>query len=151
MYDQLGGEARLRAIIDCFVDRIFDDVMIGFFFRKASRERIKRMEFEFAAAHLGAPIVYSGRPIDRAHAAHPIMGGQFMRRLQILKDVMAEFDVPPHIQQHWVAHTETLRPLVTRDAENHCDPTAAAARVASARSARDGVSAERSTLEKGDG
>ena len=94
LFDDLGGEPRLRLIIDRFVDRTFDDPMIGFFFRNASRERVKAKEYEFAARHLGAEIPYTGRSLRDAHAAHPIMGGQFNRRLQILKDTLDELGVP---------------------------------------------------------
>ena len=94
LFDELGGEARLRAIIERFVDKNVDDPMIGFFFQGVSRERLKQKEYEFAAQHLGAPIAYRGRPIAEAHGRHPIMGGQFMRRLQILKETLIDFDVP---------------------------------------------------------
>jgi hemoglobin len=124
LFEDLGGEPVLRPIIDRFVDRIFDDVMIGFFFRNARRERIKQMEYEFAAQHLGAPIAYSGRPIDEAHRAHPIMGGQFARRLTILKQTLEEAGVPEHVKAHWLAHTEAQRPLVTADAAGQCNPPA---------------------------
>jgi truncated hemoglobin YjbI len=132
LFDELGGEPALRRIIDRFVDREFDDVMIGFFFRKAKRERVKAKEYEFAARHLGASIAYTGRPIGEAHAAHPIMGGQFMRRLELLKLTLEELGVPEHIRQHWIEHTEKLRPLVTRDSGGRCDPEAALDRVGDA-------------------
>ena len=83
LFEQLGGETALRAIIERFVDRLFDDLMIGYLFRAADRERVKAKEYEFAARHLGAPVPYTGRPIAEAHRAHRITGGQFMRRLQI--------------------------------------------------------------------
>jgi len=124
MFDELGGEPVLRRIIEHFVDRVFDDVMIGFHFRNASKARIKEKEYEFAAQHLGAKIEYSGRAIDEAHRRHPIMGGQFMRRLQILKDTLAEFEVPEHIRAHWILHTESLRELVTKDSAGRCEPEA---------------------------
>jgi truncated hemoglobin YjbI len=129
LFDELGGEPALRRIIDRFIDRVFDDVMIGFFFRNASRERIKDKEYEFAARHLGADIPYTGKPIAEAHAAHPIMGGQFMRRLKILEETLAAEQVPDHIREHWLRHTEKLRPLVTRDSGGRCDPEAALDRV----------------------
>ena len=50
LFDQLGGEPKLRAIIDDFVERLFADPMIGFFFRKSSKERIKAKEYEFTGA-----------------------------------------------------------------------------------------------------
>jgi hemoglobin len=125
LFDELGGEQALRRIIDRFVDKVFDDPMIGFFFRAASRERVKEKEYEFAARHLGANLPYTGRPLREAHAAHPIMGGQFNRRLQILKDTLAEMHVPESVRAHWVENTEKLRAQITGDAGNACDPTAA--------------------------
>lgn len=131
MFDDLGGEPALRAIIDRFVDRVFDDVMIGFFFRSARRERIKQKEYELAAEHLGGPVTYTGRPLAEAHRAHPIMGGQFARRLTILKEVLEAAGVPAHVKEHWLAHTESQRALVTSDVGAQCDPLAAKARVES--------------------
>jgi hemoglobin len=133
LFDELGGEAVLRPIVDTFVDRVFDDTMIGFFFRKANRERVKAKEYEFIARYLGADIEYTGRPIEQAHAAHPIMGGQFMRRLKLLESTLDEAGVPPHIRDAGLAHTESLRPLVTRDSGGQCDPAQALARVAERR------------------
>jgi len=129
LFDDLGGEPALRQIIDRFVDRVFDDVMIGFFFRNARRERVKQKEYEFAARHLGADVTYTGRPIDETHRAHPIMGGQFARRLMILKETLEAAGVPEHVKQHWLAHTESLRPLVTGDVGHECDPDRARSRV----------------------
>src|SRR5205814_5944829 len=91
----------------------------------ASRERIKAKEYEFAARHLGADVTYTGKPLREAHAPHPIMGGQFNRRLSILKETLAELGVPEHVREHWIRHTEQLREQVTRNAGNACDPTLA--------------------------
>lgn len=114
LFEQLGGEAALRPIIATFVDRMFDDPMIGFFFRGVDRRRIVTMEFEFTAALLGAEIRYSGRPIEQAHARHPINEGHFARRLQILRETLDEYGVPREIRKVWLTHTESLRPLVIR-------------------------------------
>ncbi len=128
LYDQLGGEQVLRAVIERFVDRIFDDVMIGFFFARASRERIKEKEFEFAAQHLGGPWTYTGRPLQTAHAQHAITGGHFMRRLQILDQTLVEFDVPEAVRAHWLEHTEKLRPAITAQRGSECRDGQASAR-----------------------
>lgn len=119
-YERIGGEPALRAIIDDFVDRVFDDVMIGFFFRDASRERIGEMEFQHAAEHLGAPIAYGGRPLRAAHARHRIMGGQFERRKKILADTLAAHHVPDDIAERWLDHVESLRALITGDPGSEC-------------------------------
>lgn len=120
LFERLGGEPVLRSIVGRFVDRMFADPMIGFFFRKASRERVKEKEFELAAQHLGAAVEYTGRPIQQVHAVHPIMGGQFARRLEILRQTLIEAGAPDAVIQHWIAHTESLRSMVTRDPMGEC-------------------------------
>lgn len=127
LFDELGGEPALRKIIDHFVDRLFDDVMIGFFFRRANRARIKEKEYEFAAEHLGAKVQYTGRPLDQAHRPHGIRKSQFMRRLQILKETLEEFGVPEHVRRHWIEHTTALMPLVSAPDGDLCAPEAASA------------------------
>ena len=122
LFEKLGGEGSLRAIIDRFVDRLFDDLMIGYLFRAADRDRVKAKEYEFAARHLGAPVSYTGRPLEQAHRAHRITGGQFMRRLQILKETLAAFQVPPEVSDHWIAHTLSLQAEITDNALDQCDP-----------------------------
>jgi hemoglobin len=131
-FEKLGGEERLRAIIDRFVDRIMDDMMIGFFFAKVDRRQLKQLEYEFAASHLGAKTRYTGRPLEPAHARHPILGGQFNRRMKILERTLAELNVPSDVAQRWLAHNERLRPLITRDTSQECDPTRARERAAAA-------------------
>ena len=120
LFDQLGGEPVLRAIIDHFIDRVVADTMIGFFFARINKDRLKQLEYEFAAQHLGADVVYSGRQIHEAHQRHAIMGGQFRRRLVLLKETLAAFDVPEHIVEHWVQHTLALEGSVTPDADGRC-------------------------------
>ena len=129
LYEQLGGEAKLRLIIDSFIDRVFNDRMIGFFFRNADKKRIKEMEFQLTARFLGADVEYQGRPLDEVHAKHPIMGGQFARRLQILREILEYYKVPKQIRDAWIEHTESLRPLITRDAGSDCDPILAREKV----------------------
>lgn len=114
------GEAELRAIIHDFVGRLFSDLMIGFFFRRASRERIEEMELQHAAEHLGGPVVYAGRPLSEAHASHRIMGGHFERRKKILSDVLVAHGVPDDIREAWLAHTESLRAEITTDSGSEC-------------------------------
>jgi truncated hemoglobin YjbI len=119
-FEQLGGESKLRAIVDDFVDRCFDDTMIGFMFQRADRDRIKRFEYQHAAEHLGGPTRYEGRPLDEAHGPHRIFGGQFSRRRQILIETLRDHDVANDVVEAWIAHQDTLRPLVTKDQDSNC-------------------------------
>lgn len=130
-FEQLGGEQELRTIVDTFIDRVFDDRMIGFFFRNADKQRIKDLEYQLAANFLGARVEYQGRPLDQVHAKHPIMGGHFARRRQILKETLDLYHVPEPIKEAWLTHTDALRPLITPQKDSECDPNALAQKVKS--------------------
>jgi hemoglobin len=125
LFEKLGGEPKLREIIDTFIDRVFEDRMIGFFFGNADRERIKEFEYQLAAGFLGAPVKYQGRPLDQVHAKHPIMGGHFARRRQILKETLEFYHVPEEIMRAWLEHTDALRSLITSQSDSTCDPITA--------------------------
>jgi hemoglobin len=129
LFDKLGGETRLRAIIDTFIDRVFADRMIGFFFRNADRRRIKELEYQLAANFLGAKVEYRGRPLGKAHANHPIMGGHFARRRQILSETLDFHGVHPEIKAALLRHTDALREQITPESGSGCDPNAVRDRV----------------------
>lgn len=121
MYERLGGEAALRAIIADFVGRVLSDFMIGFMFRAVARERLEEFEFQHAAEHLGGPVRYQGRPLREAHRPHRIMGGQFGRRQQLLRQTLEAHGAPQDIIDAWLAHNESLRDQVTTDPDGQCN------------------------------
>jgi truncated hemoglobin YjbI len=120
LFDELGGEPALRAIIDDFVGRIFGDMMIGFFFRSSDRRRIAELEYQHAAEHLGGPVKYRGKPLAQAHGPHRIMGGQFNRRREILRRTLADHHAPERVVAAWLAHNDSLRGEITGDRSDEC-------------------------------
>src|ERR1041385_9043642 len=128
LFDRIGPDA-LRAVLTDFYTRVFADVMIGFLFRGKDRQHLIDREYELPPALLGAPnITYRGRPMRTAHAQHSIFGGQFERRLQILRDTLRDHAVDPDVQRAWIDHQLALRPQITRDRGSECDDTAATTR-----------------------
>ena len=121
------GEPALRAAITEFYRRVFADVMIGFMFQGKDRRHLIEREYELTAALLGAPgVTYTGRPMRAAHAQHTIFGGQFERRLQILRETLRDHGVAAEVQQAWLDHQLALRSQITRDQGSECKDTAAA-------------------------
>jgi hemoglobin len=121
LFELAGGEAKLRAVVADFYDHVLSDIMIGFFFRHADKQRLIDKEYELAARMLGAPGVrYTGKPMREAHAAHRIMGGQFERRVQLLREAMQRADLPEAVQKAWLEHTYALRPQITAQAGSSC-------------------------------
>lgn len=121
LYALAGGEAGIRAVMTDFYDAVFADVMIGFFFRHADKQRLIDKETEFSARMLGGDVEYTGMSLPKAHGKHPIMGGHFMRRLQLLKEAMDKHDLPQPVRDAWVQHTHELRRQVTPYEGGGCD------------------------------
>jgi len=120
LFDKIGAEA-LRAVVVEFYARVIPDAMIGFMFQGKDRQRLVDKEYELVAALLGAPgVTYTGKPMRAAHAQVTIFGGHFERRLQILREVMADLHVDPEVQQAWIDHVQALRSQVTRDRGSEC-------------------------------
>ncbi len=122
LFEQMGGASALRPVTDDFVTRCLADTMIGFFFRDADPETLKLMEYQFSARGLGAEIAYAGRPVASVHARFKINGGQFARRMQILRETCDDHGVAPHIRDAWLAHQDSLRQLVTPQPAGECMP-----------------------------
>jgi hemoglobin len=131
LFDQI-GPAKLRAVLTEFYARIYADVMIGFMFQGIARQHLIDREYELTAALLGAPgAAYTGRPMRTAHAPHRIFGGQFERRLQILRETLRDHEVAAEVQQAWIDHQLALRSQITADRGSDCDdPRAAVERTA---------------------
>jgi hemoglobin len=118
------GEAKLRAVLADFYNRVFADVMIGFMFQGKDKQHLVDREFEMTAKMLGAGnIEYKGRPMRTAHGAHTIFGGHFERRLQILRETIADHHVDEDVARVWIEHTQSLREQITRDKGSECKDT----------------------------
>jgi hemoglobin len=112
-YERIGGEPVVRAIIERFVDRLFDDRIVGFLFAGKDRERVKRHELEHASMVLGAKLAYTGRPIPELHKALRINAGQFRRRLAILRQEIEAAGVPDDVRDAWLDAQRRMEARIT--------------------------------------
>ena len=108
-FERLGGEDGVRVVVEAFLERIFRDPLIGFFFHRASRARVRELEVRFAVVHLGGPAGYRGRSMREAHEQHRIFEGQFERRMTIVRETLQMLEVPADIARRWVATEGALR------------------------------------------
>lgn len=106
-YERIGAE-KLIAILEDFVTLVAQDFIIGFMFQGKDHRRIVSKEVEHAAAHLGGPRNYTGRPLAQVHKPLPINLGHFRRRIALLRKVLAQHQVDEDIIERWVRHNEAL-------------------------------------------
>jgi hemoglobin len=111
-YEQVGGEAGVRAVLQALYDRLFDDAIVGFLFEGKDKQHIVDAQVAFTCAFLGGPQRYRGKPLPEAHAALPLLQGHFDRRHHLLGQVLRERGVPEAARNAWLQVDESLRPSV---------------------------------------
>jgi hemoglobin len=113
LYARLGGEARLRAILSDFYQRMSQDLMIGFFFEGKDLGKIAHSQADFLMRAMGASPSYSGKPPAQAHRAlAPILPGHFDRRLRILEEALKDHGLADEDIRTWIRFEEAFRAAV---------------------------------------
>lgn len=111
--EEVGGEDAMWSLMSRFYDRLFDDLLIGFFFENSDKDRLIRSQIDYVHAHIGSRRgSYDGPSIRQAHADLPILKGHFDRRHQILTEVLEEFDVPQEVRRAWLGLDRAMREMV---------------------------------------
>ena len=77
IYDAIGGEQALTAVVDDFYNRVIDDPALAGFFMGTNMTRLKGRQVEFFAAALGGPDIYTGASMRQAHQGRGIAQEHF--------------------------------------------------------------------------
>ncbi|MEB4210295.1 group 1 truncated hemoglobin [Mycobacterium sp. 94-17] len=97
IYQKLGGEAALIAVVDDFYKRVLADFRLSGYFHNTDTDDLKRRQVEFFAATLGGPQKYTGLSMAQAHRGRNIGRRHFYRVLDHLTDALVAACVPPPI------------------------------------------------------
>lgn len=72
LYDTIGGEPALTAVVDDFYVRVLADPELAGFFAGTNMTKLKGRQVEYFAQTLGGPRVYSGPTMRQAHQGRGI-------------------------------------------------------------------------------
>jgi hemoglobin len=115
LYDRLGGQAAITAVVDDFVANVAADKRINKFFASANIGRLKARLVEQICQGTGGPCVYTGRDMRSAHAGMGIQGKHFDALVQDLAKTLKKFKVPAKEQKELVAILAPMKKdIVTR-------------------------------------
>ncbi len=68
LYERLGGEQRIRKIVNDILDKNHNNPQIGHHFQNVDMNKLKQLVFEFLSMGTGGPHQYTGRDMLTAHA-----------------------------------------------------------------------------------
>jgi hemoglobin len=123
LYEAIGGEVRVRAVIQSLYDKLFVDPIVGFLFAGKDKAHLVDQQLAFTCHFLGGPQTYRGKPLPEAHAALPLLPGHFDRRHHLLKQVLDEQRVPDEVKRAWLRIDENLRGSVLASGAEARDKT----------------------------
>jgi hemoglobin len=94
IYEAIGGEPALVAVVDDFYERVLSDAELASFFAGANMRKLKGRQVEFFAAALGGPSLYQGASMRQVHAGRGISQADFDRVAVHLAGSLADAGVP---------------------------------------------------------
>ena len=100
IYDAIGGEAALAAVVDDFYMRVTGDSELARFFAGTNMAKLKGRQVEFFAAALGGPHTYTGAPMREAHRGRGIGKKHFDLAVGHLIAALRAADVPEETINH---------------------------------------------------
>ena len=94
LYDRLGGEAAITAVVDEFVANVAADARINNFFAATDIAKLKGHLVNQIGQGTGGPQVYTGRDMKTAHAGMGVDQAAFDALVEDLVKALDKFNVP---------------------------------------------------------
>jgi hemoglobin len=98
LYERLGGELAITAVVEDFVGRAAADPKVNFFrdgkYKGIDVPRLKRQLVEFIGKATGGPQKYTGRDMKQAHKGMKITNAEFDAIAADLAASLDKFKVP---------------------------------------------------------
>jgi hemoglobin len=93
LYDRIGGEAGVQALLQSFYSRVLSDHELKPFFEKTSIEKLLRMQLEFFTSALDGPSASNGTNLSHAHAGRGITSHHFNVFCQHMLETLRQLDL----------------------------------------------------------
>lgn len=114
LYERLGGEAKVRKIVNDTLDKNFNNPLIGPHFQKIDMDKLKRLVFEFFSMGTGGPHKYTGRDMASSHANLKITEADYNSSNDDLLEALDENGVGEEEKRDVIALLDTMKGDVIR-------------------------------------
>ena len=112
LYDRLGGQPAIIAVVDDFVGNVAADSRINGFFARTDIPRLKKLLVEQICAGTGGPCTYTGRSMQATHKGMNITDAQFNALVEDLQKSLNKFKVPEKEQSDLLAVLGPMKPQI---------------------------------------
>jgi hemoglobin len=134
LFDRLGGEKGLTALVDDFTPRLLEDPRVNWtragvsthsFLKRTKSQTwqatpdnvaaLKKHLVQFLALATGGPVQYEGKEMKAAHANMQISNPEFEAAVGDIKASLDKLQVPNKEQKEFLAIIESTRPLIVTE------------------------------------
>jgi hemoglobin len=112
LYDRLGGQPAVTAVVDDFVGNVAADNRINGFFARTDVARLKKNLSDQICQGAGGPCTYTGRDMMTAHKGMGITDAQSGALVEDLKKTLDKFKVPDKEQGELLAVLGPMKPQI---------------------------------------
>ena len=109
LYDRLGGQSAITAVVDSFVGIVAKDSRINKKFARSDIGRVKRMLVDQVCTQTGGPCTYTGRTMKEAHLNMGVTEGEFNALVEDLVTTLNAFNVPKPEQDELLNALGTMK------------------------------------------
>ncbi|SIR92331.1 group I truncated hemoglobin [Natronorubrum thiooxidans] len=95
IYDRLGGQDAIAAVVDRFYDRVVADEQVAHYFDDVDMHRQRAHQTQFLSAVAGGPVDYTGADMAAAHDDLEITKPDFDAIVGHLEAALEAFEVNP--------------------------------------------------------
>lgn len=97
IYEAIGGQDALVAVVDDFYDRVLADPQLAPYFEGTRLAALKGKQVEFFTTALGGPDIYQGHSMKEVHAGRGISRSDFDKVAYHLTGALTAASVPGHL------------------------------------------------------
>ncbi|KDE57703.1 globin [Halostagnicola sp. A56] len=93
LYERLGGENAIAAVVDEFYDRVTADELVAGYFDDVDMQKQRAHQAQFISSVTGGPVEYSGNEMAAVHDDMGITPSEFQAIATHLDDALRTFDI----------------------------------------------------------
>jgi hemoglobin len=112
LYDKLGGQRAIVAVVDDFIGRVAADTRINLRFSNTDIPKLKSLLVEFVCMATGGPCAYTGRDMETSHAGMEVVDEEFTALVEDLAATLDKFKVPAKEKNALLGALGPLKPRI---------------------------------------
>lgn len=117
LYERLGGQRAIVAVVDDFIGRVAADSRINLRFLNTDIPKLKSLLVEFVCMATGGPCKYSGRDMETSHAGMELVDEEFTALVEDLAATLDKFKVPAKEKGELLGALGPLKPRIVTPAD----------------------------------